>query len=324
MKDLSVLIAARNEMFLAKTVEDIIDGIGGNTEIIVVCDGNMPEPSITDDYGRVHIIYHSQSIGQRAAINEAARLSQAKYIMKLDAHCALDEDFDIKLMADMQPDWTIVPRMYNLHAFDWKCMDCGHRVYQGPKPKKCENCEGRQIEMVVVWQPRLKYCTDYMWFNKDMKFSYYDWKTLRNYGHDRSAMKRKYHPKYRDWAKADITPQMAALGACWFMERERFWKLGGLDENHGGWGQMGVEIACKTWLSGGAQMVNKKTWFAHMFRTNDKGFSFPYPIKGKDIAVARKYSQDLWKGNKWKGAKRSLDWLLQKFYPVPGWHEGVI
>ncbi|KKT34567.1 MAG: hypothetical protein UW23_C0034G0006 [Candidatus Collierbacteria bacterium GW2011_GWA1_44_12] len=33
--DLSILIPSRNEMFLARTIEDILSNIEGNTEIIV-------------------------------------------------------------------------------------------------------------------------------------------------------------------------------------------------------------------------------------------------------------------------------------------------
>ena len=67
-------------------------------------------------------------------------------------------------------------------------------------------------------------------------------------------------------------------------------------------------------------MVNKKTWFSHLFRTQ-KGFGFPYKISGKQVAAARKYSRDLWQNDKWPGATRKLEWLLEKFKPVPEWHD---
>jgi hypothetical protein len=114
---------------------------------------------------------------------------------------------------------------------------------------------------------------------------------------------------------------MSFIGACWFMERERYWELDGLDEGHGSWGQLGTEMACKTWLSGGKLLTSKKTWFSHMFRTNNQGFSFPYPISGGDIQKAQKYSRDLWLNNRWPKAKYPLSWLVDKFKPVPGWHE---
>ena len=92
--DLSIVIPARNEMFVSNTVEDILKNIEGSTEVIVVIDGETEYKNIPSD-PRVRVIYHHESIGQRAATNEAVRLSQAKYIMKLDAHCAFDKGFDV-------------------------------------------------------------------------------------------------------------------------------------------------------------------------------------------------------------------------------------
>ena len=300
--DLSVLIPARNEEFLPHTIDNILKNKGPGTEVIVVLDGYWPNPGLKSQPD-VTIIHHEESIGQRAATNEAAKLSRAKFIMKADAHCAFDKDFDKKLMATCEYDWTVVPRMYNLHAFDWKCKKCGNQTYQGPVPEECTKCKSTKgFEKKMIWKPRKNRMSDSMRFDKDMKFAYWGAYTKR------------------EEAQYDIAPQLCAVGACWFLHRKRFWDIDGLDESHGSWGQMGVEIACKSWLSGGKQVVNKKTWFAHMFRTN-KGFGFPYPIKGKDVQKARKHSQKLWKGNTWPKAKHNLDWLLNKFYPVPEWHD---
>jgi hypothetical protein len=103
------------------------------------------------------------------------------------------------------------------------------------------------------------------------------------------------------------------------MRKERFFELDGLDEEHGSWGQMGTEIACKSWLSGGKLMVNKKTWFSHMFRTRP-GFGFPYHIANAEVAKAREYSRHLWLDNSWIKAIHPLSWLVEKFAPVPGWN----
>ena len=68
--DLSILIPSRNEMFLQRTIEDILANIEGNTEIIVVLDGYKPEPVLKAD-PRITLIYHTEAIGQRAGTNEA-------------------------------------------------------------------------------------------------------------------------------------------------------------------------------------------------------------------------------------------------------------
>lgn len=134
-----------------------------------------------------------------------------------------------------------------------------------------------------------------------------------------STLHFQYWKSYerRPESKGDVVDQMCCIGACWMMERDRYWALDGLDEKHGSWGQMGVEIACKSALSGGRQVVNKKTWFSHMFRTQP-GFGFPYPNPG---VGARKYSRDIWTNNKWPKQKYKLSWLLEKFWPVEGWTE---
>lgn len=67
------------------------------------------------------------------------------------------------------------------------------------------------------------------------------------------------------------------------------------------------------------------TWFAHLFRTGNFGrdgeSSWPYPINQRQIDVARKYSRDMWLNNRWPKQQRPLSYLLEKFWPIPGWEE---
>lgn len=300
MRDLSVIIPARNEIFLKRTIEDVLANAEADTEVIAILDGYWPEPVI-HDHPRVTIVHHTESIGQRAATNEGARISQAKYVMKLDAHCALDKGFDAKLMDGCQHDWTLVPLMYNLHAFDWVCAECGKRTYQGPKPEGCK-CGGTSFDIDVVWKPRLSRLTHSWRFDKDLHFQYW-------HEHRRRSETRRGH----------FIETMSFIGACWFTERNRYWELDGLDEGHGSWGQVGTEVACKSWLSGGKLLTAKRTWFAHMFRTKNKGFSFPYHITFDEQERAREYSRDIWRNGKWPKAVHDLQWLVDKFAPVPGW-----
>jgi glycosyltransferase involved in cell wall biosynthesis len=292
---LSVIIPARNEEWLNKTVEEVLTKSRGETECIVILDGAWPEIGL-NQHERLNVIYHSKSVGQRAAINEGARVSQAKYIMKLDAHCVLDEGFDLKLIAtaeELGPNVTQIPRMYNLHVFDWVCAD-GHRRYQSPAGP-CTECRKETVKD-VVWKRRESRLTWAWRFDPELHFQYW---------HDYE----KQHPE-------EYVETMSLLGACFFMERARYWELGGSDEAHGSWGQQGTEIACKTWLSGGRLICNKKTWFSHMFRTG--GIGFPYPLSNADQEKARQYSRDFWRNNKFPQAIHDLAWIVDKFNP-PGW-----
>jgi cellulose synthase/poly-beta-1,6-N-acetylglucosamine synthase-like glycosyltransferase len=142
---LSVLVPARDEHYydidlLGQTVRNVLANTSELTEIVCVLDGyssHWPTTPLPVD-PRLTVIHHRTAIGQRAATNEAAHVARGEYVMKLDAHCAIDKDFDTKLLARFEPDWTVVPRQYNLHVFDWKCKQCGHLKYQCPKPPKCE------------------------------------------------------------------------------------------------------------------------------------------------------------------------------------------
>lgn len=299
MRDLSILIPARNEIFLAKTIENILANIQGNTEIIAVLDGYWPDPPIIQNE-RVTVIHMDKSIGQRAATNEAAKLSNAKYLMKCDAHCAFDLGFDVKMMAEMREDWTMVPLMKNLHAFDWVCPD-GHRRYQGPSGP-CTQC-GKETKRDVLWiakdSPKsVSYCFD-------------------------STPHFQYFPEFskRPEGQGDISETMSLQGSCWMLTRKKYWELNICDENFGSWGSQGIEVAVKTWLSGGKVMVNKKTWYAHMFRTQGGDFSFPYPISGRDQERAKSYARDMFFNNKWEKQTKPLSWLIEKFWPVKGWTE---
>jgi hypothetical protein len=295
MYDLSILIPSRNEIFLARTIQDIFENSCEKTEVIAVLDGQWPAEPIPD-HPRLTIIYHSESIGQRAATNEAARLSNAKYLMKTDAHCAFDKGFDTKMLNDMKDDWTMIPSMRNLHVFDWVCPN-GHRRYQGPSGV-CKVC-GKQTTMDVVWIAKPNPESTSYRFDTDLHFQY--WR------------------EYKSKQKGKLVETMSAQGSCFMLTRDRYFDLNICDENHGSWGQQGTEIALATWLSGGKLVVNKNTFYAHLFRTQGSDFSFPYANPGVD--KARKYSKDLWFNNKHKKQIYPLSWLIEKFNPIPDWHE---
>lgn len=301
--DISVIIPARNEIFLAKTIENLIENIQGNTEIIAVCDGYWPVPPIQDN-PKVHIIYHTTALGQRASTNKAVQLSRAKYIIKVDAHCSFDKGFDVKMLEVMQDDWTMVPIMRNLHAFDWVCEE-GHRRYQGPSGP-CDVC-GKPTTMDIKWIGKNNPQSTSYCFDSEPHFQYFN--------------KFKERPEYIEGKKKGLTETMSLQGSFFMLTREKYLELNICDEAFGNWGSQGIEVACKTWLSGGRVVVNHNTWYAHMFRTQGGDFSFPWPASGRGADRAKKYAKDLFFTNSWDKQVRPLSWLLEKFWPVPGWTE---
>jgi cephalosporin hydroxylase len=286
MNKTSVIIPSRNEeLYLNKTVESVLENSTRNAEVIVVLDGWEPTKRIPG----VVYIKHEVAKGQRPSINEAAKIARGNWVMKLDAHCAVGKGFDEILMRDCEYDMTMIPAMFNLDVTTWE-------------PRCFDNWE----EAV-----RLGKLNPYMyigWKDGRLRTQYYN-----------GSLRKKIYANGKD---KPIDETMSCMGPCFFMHKDRFWELGGCDENHGHWGQQGVEVACKAWLSGGRLMTNKNTWFAHFFRGggvpegHKKGF--PYPISQKQVNRARDYSEGLWLNNEWKQQTRTMEWLVRKFTP-PSW-----
>ena len=303
---LSIIIPARNEMFLAKTIENILENIESDTEVIAVLDGQWTDPPIKDNE-RVNLIYLPESIGQRAATNLGCRLSKAKFIMKIDAHCSFNKGFDRKMIEQMQDNWTIVPTMRNLWAFDWKCYKCGWKKYQGPTPTKCESCgDTRYMRRKMIWKGKERPQSNSYCFDSEPHFQYFN-------GYTKTEKYKK------DLEETGLTETMSLQGSCFMCTREKYWELKLCDESFGSWGNQGIEIATKTWLSGGKVMVNHKTWYAHMFRTQGGDFGFPYQQSGNEVSRCKAKVRDmLWK-NKYDKQIYPLRWLIERFMPVKGW-----
>lgn len=302
MPDLSVIIPARNEEWLNLTLQDVLSHIEADTEIIVILDGAWPNEPLPQ-HERVQIVYLPESIGQRAATNLGAKISTAQYVMKLDAHCAVAQGFDrvlIESAKELGDDVTQIPAQHNLHIYDRICDKCGKREYQGSMDAQCVICGPTTWKREIIWNAERRR-TEFWRFDTEPKFAY--WGAF----------------KERPEAKQDIVDAMTSLGACFFISRKRFWEIDGFDVSYGIWGSYAIELSLKSWLSGGRHVTNRKTWFSHLFRVG--GLSFPYSITGAQQEHARQRTRDIWYHNAWPKQVRPLSWLIEKFAPIPSWHD---
>lgn len=300
MRELSVVVPARNEEFLRETVCDLIKNKRADTEIIVGCDGNWPNPPLTQ-HPDIIIVRYPASIGQRAITNQCVKLSKAKYIMKVDAHCAFDEGFDVKMLEAFREtgdNVAMVPVMRNLWVYDWKCYKCGKREYQD-RINVCPVC-GTEMKKKMLWIAKTNPQSTAYCFTPEPKF--------------------EYHGGQKAKQKGDLVETMSLQGSCWMVSRDKYWELDLCDEEFGSWGSQGIEVACKMWLSGGRVLTNKNTWYAHCFRTKNV-FGFPYDLSGRQVQHAKHRAKDLFFNMKWNKQTKPLSWLVERFWPVKGWEE---
>lgn len=265
----SVIIPSRNEIFLEKTLKDVLDKASGEIEIVVILDGHKPQELINDE--RITYLYHEVSVGMRAAINHGVSVCRGEFLMKLDAHCLLDRGFDVKLESSCADDWVVVPRRYGLDPETW-----------GFK----EGAEKLPVDYDLFLYPK-KYCPGelhpYRW----------DERTIAN-------------------QNILIDDNLAFQGSCWFMKRKHFdrHKFLKVEEYQGLPQQESVEIGLTTWLTGGRVVVNKNTWYAHLFKT-----SLNYPVDLWNLKRCHEYAYNHWAVENRKGFVN----LIEKFMPIPQW-----
>ena len=312
---LAILIPSRNEEFVSKTVQDILEHKRGPTEIIIGLDGQWADPPIPM-HPDVTVLYHNKSIGQRAITKQCARLTNAEFVAKTDAHVSFKEGFDVDMLEafDRLPDRenvTMFPVMRNLWVFDWKCKKCGKRWYQGPTPTKCQNpdCNNtKHFYKKMMWVAKNNPQSTSFCFDSEPHFQYNN-----DY---------KKRPEYKKMLEeTGLTESMSLQGSFFMLTRKKYFELDVDDESLGSWGSQGLSVACKTWLSGGRVLCNHKTFYAHLFRTQGGDFGFPYPNPGSKAQKAKAMARDLFFNNKWDKAIHPLSFLVERFWPVNGWND---
>jgi glycosyltransferase involved in cell wall biosynthesis len=280
----SIIIPARNEKYLQNTIDDLLNKSKMLIEIIVVLDGYWPNP-ILKDYPNLVLIHNTDARGMRVAINDAVRIAKGKFIMKTDAHCMFEKGYDEVLQNDCEPNWLVIPSRYSLDADNWK---------RGRGP----------IDYLFVTYP----------FIQDDQFGYgfhgKKWLAIPD-----NMGKESYYGLENQRKDILIDDIMSFQGSCWFCHKDYFENvIGCLDENWYNLYQEAQELACKFWLSGGRMVVNKKTWYAHWHKTESG-----YNLSKKTKLESEKESVDYWINNKWSGQKLPFEFLIEKFWPIPGW-----
>jgi len=288
MEKLSVIIPARNEPFLNKTVDGLFENAEEEIEIIVMLDGYWPNPPLKKHNNL--IIAHNGSVnGLRINQNAASRLATGKYLMKTDAHCIFDKGFDVKLKSSCKKNYIVIPSRYSLNHKTWERYD---------KPA---------IEYLYLTYP---YRTDEIYGDG------FSGRKLTGDSHGKSGF---YAPeeKLKDKLIDDI---IVFQGSCWFTRKSHFESIGGFNETWAVMWQEALELAFKTWLSGGRVIRNKKTWYAHLHKNKETG-GRGFRLSKREMVEMKKMSADYWMNNRWEGQTRDIRWLINKFSPMPEWPE---
>jgi glycosyltransferase involved in cell wall biosynthesis len=113
-----------------------------------------------------------------------------------------------------------------------------------------------------------------------------------------------------------IDETMTAQGSCWIMSKKHFENIEGLDEKaYGSFFLEFQEISFKTWLSGGAVMVNKNTWYAHWHKIGGRGYNLNPGERELAVDFMSKWRSD----SAWSKQTVKFEDMIKRFPNIPTW-----
>lgn len=276
----SIIVPARNEPFLLPTLIDLL-GHGSDVEVIAVLDGYWPAQPLPADK-RLKVLHRGDALGMRPAINAAVQMSTGQFLMKCDAHTKWPEGYDVQLKADyLEDNWILTPRRYALDADAW-AIETGNS----------------------------KYPIDYEYLSNP--FERPDDPTCGLHGTPWTAR--------RDARKhIELDEDMSSQGSAWFMSRAHWDRtIGSMDLGlFGNFYGESQEIGLKTQVTGGAMMRTKRTWYAHLRKGKKHGRGYALGVNGHRRGAGAMLR--LCMLDQWPGQTRSLQSVIERFAPVPGW-----
>lgn len=251
---LSIAIPSKNEKFLQRTIQDVLEKATGDIEVFPILDGYEPPAEEIVNDPRVHYIrLPKQEYSQkRQGINKMVEICHGEYVMSLDAHCMLAKGFDEQLIKDHQYDWVQIPRRHRLDAENW--------------------CLQTQVDK----RPPIDY--EYFMFDPIIKT-----KSIHGFKWDARTIERK---------DVMLDDTIEFQGSCWFMTKKWFLERGFMDIKYQGWGQEAEEISFETWKNGGRVITNKNTWYAHLHKGSKYGRM--YHLSKEENKKSYDYSYNKW------------------------------
>jgi len=223
-------------------------------------------------------------------------VATGNYIMKCDDHCMFSKGFDKALIDNSEPHQVETLTRYSLDAVKWErrweAMEYGYMAYP------YVYLDSRRYGIGLFFKK---------WFGE-------------NGNNPKNTGKQEFYYKEILLRDRKIDEIMAIHGSCYFMPAQHFVDIGGLEEVvFKSLYQEPQEIVLKTWLTGGRVVVNKNAWYAHMHKNTDeeRGYTLDLNL----MRETERFGTAIWMGNKWSGATRPIKWVVEHFWPIPGWPE---
>ena len=283
-KKLSIVVPSREEKFLNNTVNDILTNATGPIEVFVVLDGyEIPESEVIKD-DRVKYIRIPDTVPYYLLPNSGRQMNK-----RIGVNLAVEQSTGEFVM-----------------SVDAHC--CFAKGFDEVLTRDCED------NMVMV--PRRYKLDPIKWGINDkwppVDYEYWMWPALK-IGH--------YFKNYTDnprrrmvWDSKMIDETLTLQASCWIMKKDFYKKMGYMQcEGYTPWGMEGEELALKCWTGGGRLMINKNTWYAHLFK--GKVYGRMYLANDRQGKQTRIYAYDYWINKNMDKFEK----VIERFMPLANW-----
>jgi hypothetical protein len=278
-KLLSIVIPSKTERFLEPTIRDVLAKATGEIEVFPVLDGYELPPEEIVRDPRVEYVHFPSTV-------ESKKRQAINYMVE---HCNGDYVMSLDAHCMMAPGFD--EALIREHQPDWVSVPRRHRLdpINWSLQPQCDN------------RPPI----DYEYLMWPMRFDPQGW---HGFKWDARTLARQ------DVLVDDI---ITFQGSCWMMTKDWFRRMSFMDLAYQGWGQEAEEISFTTWGMGGRCVVNKHTWYAHLHKGPTYGRMY-HLLRG-EIRASSAYAWDFWRANRLKNSVHNMQWLIDKFWPLPGW-----
>lgn len=270
---ISIAIPSRQELFLNNTINDILSNSVGPIEVLVILDGYDLPES------------------------ELIKDSRVKYIRLPYSHIMTKRVGVNMAVAQSRGEFVMSVDAHCCFAKGFDDVlrhDCEDAMIMIPRRYKLD---------AVNWRANMMY--------ESIDYEYWIWSAMKE-GH--YFKNYPWHSRRAERLKLLIDDTLTFQGSCWIMKKTWFEKMKFMRcEGYTPWGQEDVELALETWLNGGRVVVNKKTWYAHLFK--GKVYGKMYKSNYNQHKESRRFAYRYW-------IDENIDrfeQVINKFMPIPNW-----
>jgi len=151
----TVIMFARNEKYVNRTVCNLLETATGKVQIIVVCDGCDYE---LPNHSQVTKVRYAKPVGKRFAANEQAKKATSEYLFFCDAHIKMQRGWDTKLKCACSSKSVAVPMIRPLDEETFEFSDTvtgGVTLLNADLREVWSDCQDK--EQIEVLRPTLAF-----------------------------------------------------------------------------------------------------------------------------------------------------------------------